>query len=168
MWFDSTYSIPSNGAGREESAEEMMHGWTEDGLVSRHRLGIASQWQGADNIKEDNDMTNRVRIYGKELNTWTSFDERGRECIQQIEYAYRDYDEDGLLQTGSEDFGNERRRNLKRAYVWIWDGLSKNRGGFRRWDRQDYIRFYADTKKKDIEEVFKKMYGVDYVDIRVI
>lgn len=55
-------------------------------------------------------MQEKLRIYGKCLQNWMVWDDRGKKHITQVELAYTDYDpaDGSVIQTGSEDFSLER------------------------------------------------------------
>ena len=100
----------------------------------------------------------RVRIYGKTLNTWTATDERGREYTTQREVAYTEYDAYGAVRcTGTEDI-QPNRTDIKNGWAWTWDGKSVNRGGYRRWDERGHIVWRGNTA------VLKKVLERKYTD----
>ena len=70
-----------------------------------------------------------VRIYGRLLREWRT-DYR----VEQLEYEYTDYTEDGrVVGRGTEDFSLERWNKQTRLFwVWTWDGVKRNAGG-KRW-----------------------------------
>ena len=84
----------------------------------------------------------RIRIYGKVVNTWKATEEYTRNgetferpVITQYEIAYKEYDEDGnLVGIGTEDFSRERYRTIDRKQIWTWDGQKRNKGGHRWFD----------------------------------
>ena len=67
-----------------------------------------------------------VRIYGRLLREWRT-DYR----VEQLEYEYTDYTEDGrVVGRGTEDFSLERWNKQTRLFwVWTWDGVKRNAGG---------------------------------------
>ena len=71
----------------------------------------------------------RVRIYGRLLREWRT-DYR----VEQLEYEYTDYDEDGrIVGRGTEDFSLERLNKQTRLFwIFTWDGQKRNYGG-KRW-----------------------------------
>lgn len=108
----------------------------------------------------------KIRIYGKELNTWKAYDENGVERITQIELAYSDYEiaTGKLVSTGSEDFSRERARNLQKYEVWTWDGEKRNKGGYRWFELQCYCKINrSETAPKDLKTYLSKKYGAEMV-----
>ena len=66
-----------------------------------------------------------LRIYGKCLQNWMVWDDRGKKHITQVELAYTDYDpaDGSVIQTGSEDFSMERyKHELTSKYSYTWNG----------------------------------------------
>lgn len=113
-------------------------------------------------------MNNKVKIYGKMLNKWLSKDERGRNCLTQVEYAFKEYDLYGeLVRTGSEDFSAERyHKTFKEAFVWTWDGHKYNRGGHRRFEDQGLIRFNKEQYKELKEYLSNKYPKAQIIELR--
>lgn len=73
-----------------------------------------------------------LKVYGKVLNRWTVEDETGRKHTVQVEVAYKEYDCSGaLIAKGTEDFSPERYYSLRFCRLFGWDGVKRNRGGFR-------------------------------------
>ena len=65
-------------------------------------------------------MQEKLRIYGKCLQNWMVWDDRGKKHITQVELAYTDYDpaDGSVIQTGSEDFSLERyKQELTSKYL---------------------------------------------------
>ena len=70
-------------------------------------------------------MQEKLRIYGKCLQNWMVWDDRGKKHITQVELAYTDYDpaDGSVIQTGSEDFSLERyKQELTSKYCYTWNG----------------------------------------------
>lgn len=90
-------------------------------------------------------MEKTVRLYGKIVNTWSAFDAtKGREVFTQYEVAYTEYStEDGHeVGRGTEDFSPARfHRDVKSAWLYVWDGVSRNRGGKRRFTDEGRLLF---------------------------
>ena len=66
-------------------------------------------------------MQEKLRIYGKCLQNWMVWDDRGKKHITQVELAYTDYDpaDGSVIQTGSEDFSLERyKQELTSKYCY--------------------------------------------------
>lgn len=109
-------------------------------------------------------MTNTIRIYGKEINTWMHIEKRedGREykIISQRELEYEEYDLNGnLISAGTEDFSRERYRNeLISCQVCTWDGLRLNKGGHR-WFEFEGIISIIKSQRKDVMKYLKKKYA---------
>lgn len=85
---------------------------------------------------------NKVRIYGKLINKWKSYDEKKkREIVTQVEHTYKEFDENGnLINTGSEDFSIERfNSQTERRHIYVWDGKRYNKGGYRWFDYEDSL-----------------------------
>lgn len=94
----------------------------------------------------------KIRIYGKELNRWTTTTERnGKEItiITQVELEYKEYDvETGILVgVGSEDFSRERYNSLVKPGIYTWDGKKVNKGGKKWWDYRGWTVINKSDKK---------------------
>ena len=79
-------------------------------------------------------MQERLRIYGKCLQNWMVWDDRGKKHITQVELAYIDYDpaDGSVIQTGSEDFSLERyKQELTSKYCYTWNGEAGTEEGYR-------------------------------------
>ena len=101
----------------------------------------------------------RIRIYGKDLNSWYTTNEHGRRVCVQTEIAYKEYDSETceLLGVGSEDFSPTRERStVDHAWVWTWDGQRLNKGGYRWFENMGYIRFRKSDRKGVKEYLFNK------------
>ena len=109
----------------------------------------------------------KVRIYGKELRRWTTTNENGREILVQVELSYKEYDEEGnLVGTGSEDFSKERwSSEIKRDWVWTWNGVQLNRGGHRQFTCWG-LTTYRKTDKKAVKALMAKRYNAVTVELR--
>ena len=122
----------------------------------------------------------KARIYGERLNLWTALNEAGREIVTQVEYAYKEYDENGeLCGIGSEDiqpkFETEnlggswwRYRFLgldrKSKYVHGWDGKSYHKSGHRKFREYPSVYFRGDASI--VRMVLAKQYGVAEIQLR--
>lgn len=111
--------------------------------------------------------TTRIRIYGKELNRWTVEDENGRTKTVQIEMAYTDLDGYGfVVGSGSEDFSPERWNTaVNKKYVWSWDGKKRNKGGYRWFCFENYIK-YRKEDTKAIKAYLKEKYDAAEIELR--
>lgn len=109
----------------------------------------------------------KVRIYGKELQTWTATDENGRECRTQTEYAYTDYNEQGeKVGTGSQDFCPALEKSeLDTVWVYTWDGERRNKGGFRWFDCRGFYRIRK-AERQAFKALMAKRYGAQLVELR--
>ena len=116
----------------------------------------------------------KARIYGKTLNKWVV---DGK--LEQVEIAYTEYCIDKefcgakceklrICGTGSEDFSPARLRSVRSAGVWTWDGKTYNKGNKRRWECIEYVRFSADTRPKDVADVYKRLYFSENVQVRTV
>lgn len=102
-------------------------------------------------------MNETVRIYGKVVNEWHSFDEQGRKVLTQQEIAYREYDADGEPKaTGTEDFSIARRRYIRSASVHTWDGQKRNKGGYRWFDYHGNVKYRGNGQA--LRKVLEKEY----------
>ena len=106
-----------------------------------------------------------MKMYGKTLNIWRRYEtiiwkgeEREINRVYQTELAYREYDEDGdLICKGSEDFSAERIKNLKTYSVNTWDGVKRNKGGYRWFECP--MRITIDRKNRKVAmEILKKWF----------
>lgn len=102
---------------------------------------------------------NTVRIYGKVINRWLVTDEKGRDRLTQLEFTYRDVDENGkTVATGSEDFSSERlRTQTERRHIYTWDGQRRNKGGHRWFDYEGSILFRK-SEYKELKAYLKNRY----------
>ena len=111
----------------------------------------------------------RFKIYGKEINEWYSLDEEDRTHLTQIEFPYREFDAGAgfeLVGTGSEDFSVERyRKNIDCSWVWVWDGVKRNKGGFRWFTCVGLIRYNAKDRKY-IKAYYQSKYNAALVELR--
>ena len=113
-------------------------------------------------------MFNAIRIYGKELERWTYDDEKGRERTYQIEYAYKEYDAEtmDICNAGSEDFSLDRwNSEIEKRWVYAWDGNKRNKGGYRWFENQGYIKFRK-SEKKLVKEYLRKKYNAEIIELR--
>ena len=117
--------------------------------------------------QEIKEATTRIRIYGKELERWTAENERGREVMTQVEYAYRDYSpKDEVIATGSEDFSAERNKTQTlTGWIYTWDGERRNKGGYRWFDCRGYFRIRK-SDRKEFMELMKTRYNAELVEFR--
>ena len=89
---------------------------------------------------------NAVRIYGKTLNIWKHWDEQlNRDIAVQFEIEYHEYDpETGeLVGIGSEDFSQDRMKEIKSHWIWTWDGEKRNKGGYRWFENRGCVKYRA-------------------------
>ena len=110
----------------------------------------------------------KVRIYGKTLNTWESKDESGRMRVTQYEVSYKDYDAEtgSLVGIGSEDFSPERlRKQTEERWVYTWDGVRRNKGGYRWFDARGSLHFRK-SGRKQLLRLFKSRYNAELVQLR--
>lgn len=109
----------------------------------------------------------RIRIYGKELQSWTATDENGREKTTQVEYSYTEYNENGeKVGTGSEDFSLERlRTEILDGRVFTWDGERRNKGGYRWFTDEGFYRIRR-SDRKEFTELMKNRYSATMVQYR--
>ena len=109
----------------------------------------------------------RIRIYGKQLNTWETTDENGRQRLEQVELAYTDYNADGTIAgTGSEDFSMARwSQDIEERWVYTWDGVKRNKGGYRWFTDRGHIRFRKSCKK-DLAAMLKEKYNAEIIELR--
>ncbi|MBR3238813.1 MAG: hypothetical protein IKF99_10285 [Oscillospiraceae bacterium] len=109
----------------------------------------------------------RIRIYGRTLNTWVSQDERGREIIIQKEIEYTDFDETGsVLCKGSEDFSPERQRTeIEERWIYTWDGVKRNKGGYRWFEDRGLCKFRK-NEKKAVKQFMQKRYNAEILQLR--
>lgn len=112
-----------------------------------------------------------VRIYGQELESWWSKDEKGRRFLRQIELEYKEYNiETGeLVGAGSEDFSAQRyKETLLNKMVWTWDGEKRNAGG-KRWFEYShsvkYIKGKGEAVKRYLRNYYKRA-GLADIDLR--
>ena len=110
---------------------------------------------------------NTYRMYGKELETWTVYDEKGRPILRQIEFPYKEYDKNGVLcGVGSEDFSADRyHKEMMWKFVWTWDGVKRNKGGHRWFECYGMVR-YTRKDVKAVKEHFKRVYNAELVELR--
>lgn len=105
-------------------------------------------------------MNNLVRTYGRIENTWRAYNEKtGLHEITQIEIQYREYSliDGHMVNRGTEDFSRERKKNIRTAEIWTWDGLKYNKGGHRWWYYEGSIT-YDRTQTKEM----KKLLAIKY------
>lgn len=99
-------------------------------------------------------MENRIRIYGRVVNTWshwTEIDVRNpwtgklekRNAVKeyQWEVAYTEYYSDGTVAAvGTEDFQKPRYNDLIEAHMQVWKG-KLNRGGHKVWETMKTVKY---------------------------
>ena len=67
---------------------------------------------------------------------------------------------------GSEDFSRERyNKELKKAFVWVWDGVKRNKGGYRWFNMVAYITYRKDDAEA-VKEYYKHKYNANMVQLR--
>lgn len=89
-------------------------------------------------------MQEKLRIYGKCLQNWMVWDDRGKKHITQVELAYTDYDptDGSVIQTGSEDFSMERyKHELTSKYCYTWNGEDRTEEGYRHFVAHGHFLF---------------------------
>lgn len=106
-------------------------------------------------------MERTARIYGKVVNAWSAWDEtKGREVYTQYEVSFTEYStEDGSeIRRGTEDFSPARfHRDVKTAWVYVWDGIARNRGGKRSFIDEGRV-LYNPKQSKEARAVLKSRY----------
>lgn len=113
-------------------------------------------------------MIKKFRLYGDAINRWFSEDEDGRKHLTQIEVPYKEYDTEGdLVGEGTEDFSRDRWNStpFRSAFVYIWDGSKRNKGGYRWFVCKRWITY----KRKDaslVKQYFKIHYNASEVELR--
>ena len=116
-------------------------------------------------------MTDRIRIYGKVVNTWKNLVTMGGieyEKTVQWEIEYREYytDDYTIAGAGTEDVQPERReKELTRRWIYTWDGKKYNKGGHRWFEREGYIE-YPKSQTKEVKEYLKHKYNAELVQLR--
>ena len=93
-------------------------------------------------------MNTTVRFYSK----------KGVDIGNLIEIDYKEYRIDGSLYSmGTEQFSIERYRSkLKTAWIMVWDGQAKNKGGYRKWEEKEVVHY---TDRKALNEYAKNKYS---------
>lgn len=109
----------------------------------------------------------RIRVYGKELERWCHLDQNDKERLVQIEFEYKEYDEDGeLVGIGSEDFSADRwHKDMITFWLWTWDGERRNKGGHRWFECRGYVKCRR-SDKKAYKKLAQKKYGAALVELR--
>lgn len=109
----------------------------------------------------------RIRVYGKKLNEWYHLDQNDRNRLAQVEYSYKEYNEDGeLVGIGSEDFSSARLKgDMSSFWVWTWDGERLNKGGHRWFECRGYVKCRR-SDKKAYKKLAQKKYGAALVELR--
>lgn len=107
-------------------------------------------------------MVDKVRLYGKVINTWTRSEVRNGleiDVTVQIEQEYTDYRlcDGTVYQKGTEDFSQDRLRTLVKKWIYIWDGEKRNNGGNRWFDCMGLIE-YRKGDTKAVKELLKHRY----------
>ena len=113
-------------------------------------------------------MNNTYKIYGKTLNTWTVYDEIHDLYVQvQREVAYREYYKDTheLKQIGSRDFTKYTDHEMTQAWIWSWDGVTRNAGGHR-WFRCEGTVRYSSGDAKAVREHLRRKYNAAEIQLR--
>lgn len=113
-------------------------------------------------------MGEKVRIYGETINSWNKKDKKGIEHTEQVEISYVEYDpETGeVVGTGSEDFSLKRLdKDTKAKFVYTWDGKKRNKGGYRKFDEREHIR-YRKAESRLVKKYFKNKYQAELVELR--
>lgn len=89
--------------------------------------------------------------------------------IDQKEHAYTDRDASGRITgTGTEDFNPVRfHLQTRAAWVWTWDGVSRNRGGHRRFECRGVIVYRA-SDAREVREMYKNLTGAALVQLRTV
>ena len=83
-----------------------------------------------------------IRIYRDLITTW----EAHRYDDIRHEWSYRDLDPvtGEVIAEGSEDFSARREHDyMTAAFIWTWDGVHRQRGGRKFWDRRRFVRFHT-------------------------
>lgn len=110
-----------------------------------------------------------VRLYGKIKEEWEVFDEeKQRNITTQIEVIYADYDVNTCecVAVGTEDFSFERyRTTVNNSNVFIWDGIRRNKGGYR-WFEDTGFWKYRKSEKKLFKQYMSNRYKATLVQIR--
>lgn len=102
-------------------------------------------------------MQEKLRIYGKCLQNWMVWDDRGKKHITQVELAYTDYDpaDGSVIQTGSEDFSMERyKHELTSKYCYTWNGEDRTEEGYRHFVAHGHFLF-SESRSAIITSVSK-------------
>lgn len=110
---------------------------------------------------------NNFKIYGKTVNKWLVTTEQGWDVWIQAEIAYKKYDENfELVGEGTEDFSDKRyHKTIVEKRVFVWDGERRNKGGFRWFKYEGWVKF----NRKDVSLVkafIKAKYNAAEVDLR--
>lgn len=120
--------------------------------------------------------THAVYYWGHDIDTGECFSGtveelplRRRLEFDQTEYKYVDRDETGRVTgTGTEDFSPYRHSTQTRcAFVWAWDGVSRNRGGHRRFDCIALVS-YRTGDGKDVRRMYENTTGAALIQLRII
>lgn len=123
----------------------------------------------------------KAKIYGERLNVWTALNEAGKEIITQVEYAYREYNENGeLCGVGSEDIQpvyeyevpvnsspwRYRFLGLDRKAKWVhgWDGKSYHKSGNRKFKEFPSVYFSGDASV--VRTVLANQYKMAEIQLR--
>lgn len=112
-------------------------------------------------------MNEKIRVYGKTVNRWTSEDEKGRVYTTQYEIEYKEYDKEwNLVGAGTEDFSPERlHKEVEAKFVYTWDGQKRNKGGYRWFEAQGHVKVRKSCIKL-YKEMVKAKYNAEMVDLR--
>ena len=100
-------------------------------------------------------MNTTVKIYDRLCNKFNGI----------LEISYKEYRMDGSLYSmGTEQFSIERHRSaMKTAWIMVWDGQSRNKGGCRKWEEKEVVRY---TDRKALNEYAKNKYA-DYTLVQL-
>lgn len=98
---------------------------------------------------------------------WWTYAEDGERYASQYEYEYCDYNLSGdVVSTGSEDFSPVRlSTDTDYKWLWVWDGLTYNKGGKRKFECYGLVR-YRTQDKKEVLKHFKNIYKCALVQLR--
>ncbi len=114
-----------------------------------------------------------LKVYGKRLNTWGTLEtlSNGQQFyrnIEQVEYAYAEYDFTGkVINKGSEDFSFQRWDSGTAYYeIWTWDGQKVNKGGYRWFECARRVRINRADRKKLQQLAAKWFPEAAAIDIR--
>lgn len=121
-------------------------------------------------------MKNKIRLYGKVVNTWEHEVERISGCdgkpfkvVQpyQEEIEYKEYLLDGsLVGEGTEDFSYERyKQDVVKHYVYTWDGEAHHKSGNKKFVYHGLCQFQK-TERNEVREYLKRKYNAELLQLR--